>query len=55
MTAPTITNAQILAEFERVESQRYGFSQGEICILVAANLGTTVEAVQAVIATTQHV
>lgn len=33
-----VTHTQVLAEFDRIKSQCYEFSDPELCILVGANL-----------------
>jgi hypothetical protein len=33
-----VTTTQVLAEFDRIKSQCYEFSDPELCILVGANL-----------------
>lgn len=46
MPAPIVTQDRIRAEFDRIKANCYEFSDAEICILVAANLLTTIESVQ---------
>lgn len=50
MASPIISRARILAEFDRLKAQCYEFSDPELCILVAANLGVSIEAVAEVLA-----
>jgi len=47
MPASIVTQERIQAEFNRIKANCYEFSDAEICILVAANLLTPVENVNA--------
>lgn len=49
MPAPIVTKDRIRAEFDRIKAQHYGFSDGEIVILVSANLLVPIESVQSAI------
>lgn len=40
-----VSKDKIRAEFDRLKANAYEFSDPELCILVAANLGLAVEAV----------
>ena len=50
MASPIVSRARILAEFDRLKANAYEFSDPELHILVAANLGLAVEAVVEVLA-----
>lgn len=50
MASPIISRARIHAEFARLKANAYEFSEPELHILVAANLGLAVEAVVEVLA-----
>lgn len=40
-----VSKDKIRAEFDRLKASAYEFSDPELCILVAANLGVSIEAV----------
>lgn len=48
MPSPIVPIDRIRAEFDRIKSNAYEFSEPEICILVAANLLIPIESVTAV-------
>lgn len=45
-----VSKDKIRAEFDRLKASAYEFSDPELCILVAANLGLAIEAVVEVLA-----
>jgi len=45
MAGQIVSRERIRAEFDRLKANAYEFSDPELCILVAANLGLPVEAV----------
>lgn len=49
MPSPIISRDRILAEFDRIKTNQYEFSEPEICVLVAANLCVPYESVQQVV------
>lgn len=49
MAGHIVTREKVLAEFDRIKANAYEFSDAEICILVAANLGLSFETVQQVV------
>lgn len=50
MAGQIISRERIRAEFERLKANAYEFSDPELCILVAASLGVSIEAVVEVLA-----
>jgi hypothetical protein len=48
MADQIMSKEKILAEFDRIKAGSYEFSDEEICILVAANLGVAIEAARRV-------
>lgn len=45
MAGQIVSRERIRAEFDRLKASAYEFSDPELCILVAANLGVSIEAV----------
>lgn len=45
MAGQIVSRERIRAEFDRLKASAYEFSDPELCILIAANLGVSIEAV----------